>query len=102
MEGKAEGIAEGSLEKARNYAIKLLTKKFKALPSELTEKIMNCNDITKLDQIPEIIFDISDLKEIQAIFDWLSLNYNLALQSHIELIKDDLINTIIPDRFNSV
>jgi predicted transposase YdaD len=72
VEGRAEGIAkgkaEGETEKAKAYAIKLISKKFGKLPTTLEKKIKNCNDISKLDKIPEIIFDVSDIKEILKLF----------------------------------
>jgi hypothetical protein len=48
----------------RGVRIKLLNKKLKKLPKEIEKKIINCNDINKLDLIIDNIFDISSLDEV--------------------------------------
>lgn len=67
-EGKIEGKIEGKLEALKNKALKLLTKKLGDTPSTLEEKILACNDIEKLDNILDNIFDITSFEEVEKIF----------------------------------
>lgn len=69
IEGEQIGIVKGNAEKAQDYAIRLLTKKFCQISEILEKKISECTDMSKLDQIPEVIFDVNDLNEIEKIFE---------------------------------
>jgi hypothetical protein len=72
-EVKAQVIEYGDLKKTQNYAIKLLNRKFNKITKKVENLILECNDISKLDKIPNIIFDVSSLKDIENIFIYLKI-----------------------------
>ncbi len=61
--GIEKGIAEGKAE----LLIKLLLKKFKNLPAEYEDKIMNL-PINTIDKIGMDIFDINSVEELEEYF----------------------------------
>lgn len=65
VEGKAEGRVEGMLEHAQQTAIRLIAKRFGAIDSELTEKIIAL-PLSRLDLLPEAIFDFNSFEELLA------------------------------------
>jgi hypothetical protein len=69
IEGEVIGIKKGQVEKQINNIIKLTIKKLGDIPTKLEEKIKNCTDIEKLDQILDNIFDIISFDEIETILE---------------------------------
>jgi len=66
-EGETKGKIEGQLEKQKNNIITLLTIKLGVIPINLEEKIKNCNDIEKLDNIIKNIFNFDSFDDIEKI-----------------------------------
>ncbi|MFN4152432.1 MAG: DUF4351 domain-containing protein, partial [Candidatus Sericytochromatia bacterium] len=62
--GEKIGIEKGKLEGLKLNLLKLLTKKFGDIPIEIEDKILSCNDISKIDLLLDNIFDISSFEEI--------------------------------------
>lgn len=67
-EGMAEGRVEGMLEHAQQTAIRLITKRFGAMDTELSEKIIALPQ-SRLDLLPEAIFDFNSFEELLAWID---------------------------------
>lgn len=67
--GKVEGIEKGKIESLKNKIIILLEKKLNKIPDNIIEKIKNCSDISKLDNILDNIFDINSFDEVEKILE---------------------------------
>jgi predicted transposase YdaD len=65
MEGKLEGMAEGKAEGKAQTLIKLLTKRFGALPKSLVSKIENLNYL-QLEKLDDQVLDAPDLAHLTA------------------------------------
>jgi len=65
--GIEKGIAEGIEKGKAELLIKLLIKKFKSLPEEYEDKIMNL-PINTIDRIGMDIFDIDSVEELEEYF----------------------------------
>ncbi|MFN8671125.1 MAG: DUF4351 domain-containing protein [Candidatus Sericytochromatia bacterium] len=64
IEGKIEGEVIGTQRTLKTKLLKLLTKKLGNVPKEVEEKILNCNEIEKLDNLIDNIFDISSFEQV--------------------------------------
>ena len=71
QKGEVIGIQKGKLEgeviARKNLLIMLLIKKLGSIPKEIEQQILNCNNIEILDKIANLIFDINNYKEVEAI-----------------------------------
>ena len=64
MEGKQEGLQEGSLKAKRDYVKSAILIKFGVLPKELEEKIESTDDIKALDEMFKKVILAGKIEEI--------------------------------------
>ena len=64
-----ESFEKGKIESLKNKIIILLEKKLSKIPDNIIEKIKNCSDISKLDNILDNIFDINSFYEVEKILE---------------------------------
>ena len=63
-EGKAEGKAEGVLESRRATLLRLLRKRFRAVPAEVSLTIDRTNSVSQLDEWLDRFATATELDEI--------------------------------------
>ena len=63
-EGREEGIKQGAKDALVKSTIKLLRKKFKDIPDNIIESILNLS-LEKIEEINEDLFDIESLEELK-------------------------------------
>ncbi len=64
IKGKEEGKKQGKLEEARAIFLRLLSKRFGEIPSEIRQKIQQLS-LEKLEELTESIFDLDSIQKLR-------------------------------------